>query len=76
MYTIEKTSVVKVTLLGTQRQEIFINPHQIEYIEKDEHNPTLVMLSGKRLRVMETVETVIKRIILYRRNIGIFKNET
>ncbi|WGK68971.1 flagellar FlbD family protein [Candidatus Haliotispira prima] len=67
--------MVRVTLLGTQRQEIFINPHQIEYIENDKHNPTLVMLSGKRLRVMETLETVIKRIILYRRNIGIFKNE-
>ena len=68
--------MVKVTLLGTQQREIFINPHQIEYIENDAHNPTLVMLSGKRLRVMETVETVIKRIILYRRNIGVFKNET
>ena len=68
--------MVRVTLLGTQRKEIFINPHQIEYIETDAHNPTLVMLSGKRLRVMETVETVIKRIVLYRRSIGIFKNET
>ncbi len=67
--------MVKVTLLGTRHQEIFINPHQIEYIESDAHNPTLVMLSGKRLRVMENVETLIKRIILYRRNIGIFKSE-
>ncbi|MEM9423249.1 MAG: flagellar FlbD family protein [Spirochaetota bacterium] len=67
--------MVKVTLLGTRQQEIFINPHQIEYIENDEHNPTLIMLSGKRLRIMETVETVIKRIILYRRSIGVFKNE-
>lgn len=67
--------MVKVTILGTQKQEIFINPHQIEYIETDEHNPTLVMLSGKRLRVTEDLETIIKRIIVYRRKIGIFKNE-
>lgn len=67
--------MVKATLLGTQRQVIYLNPHQIEYIETDEHNLILTMLSGKRLRVMEDLETLIKRIILYRRKIGIFKNE-
>ena len=64
--------MVKVTKLnGT---EYFVNPHQIEYMEK---NPdlTLVMLSGKRLIVKEDYPVVFERIVEYRRLIGAFKNE-
>lgn len=52
----------------------YLNPHQIEYIE---NNPdtTLVMLSGKRLVVTENYQTVLKRIVAYRKLIGAFKNE-
>jgi flagellar protein FlbD len=34
-----------------------------------------VMLSGRRLVVLEDVNTVLERIIEYRRRIGAFKNE-
>lgn len=52
----------------------FINPHQIEYME-DNPDLTLVMLSGKRLVIQESSDTVIDMIVEYRRRIGAFKNE-
>jgi len=64
--------VVEVTKLdGTI---YYVNPHQIEYIEKNP-DTTLIMLSGKRLIIREDYTTVFKRIIKYRRLIGAFKNE-
>jgi len=52
----------------------WLNPHQIEYIERNP-DTTLIMLSGKRIMVREDVPTVIARIVEYRRLIGAFKNE-
>jgi flagellar protein FlbD len=52
----------------------YVNPHQIEYIESNP-DTTLVMLSGKRLVVQESVDQVRERIVAYRRLIGAFKNE-
>jgi len=51
-----------------------VNPHQIEYIEANP-DTTLVMLSGKRLIVREDYQTVMERIVAYRKLIGAFKNE-
>lgn len=64
--------MVQVTRLDGK--QYWINPHQIEYMER---NPdlTLVMLSGKHLVVTESPETLIDRIIEYRKLIGAFKNE-
>jgi flagellar protein FlbD len=52
----------------------WINPHQIERIEK---NPdvTLVMLSGQKLVIKNSPEEIIQKIILYRKQIGSFGNE-
>jgi flagellar protein FlbD len=64
--------MIKVTRLNGK--EYYINPHQIESI--DVHpDTTLLMLSGKYVVVMESVEEIIDRIVEYRRRIGIFKNE-
>ncbi len=52
----------------------YVNPHQIEYIECNP-DTTLVMLSGKRLIVLEDYDTIFKKIVDYRRLIGAFKNE-
>jgi flagellar protein FlbD len=52
----------------------YLNPHQIEYMESNP-DTTLVMLSGKRVVVKESVDDVIERIVAYRRLIGAFKNE-
>ena len=64
--------MVEVTKLdGTT---FYVNPHQIEYIECNP-DTTLIMLSGKRLIVLEDYDTIFKRIVEYRRLIGAFKNE-
>lgn len=52
----------------------WLNPHQIEYIEKTP-DTSIAMLSGKRLTVRESVPAVIEKIVEYRRLIGAFKNE-
>ncbi len=51
----------------------YINPHQIEYIERNP-DTTLIMLSGKRLVVREDYQSLFDRIVGYRRLIGAFKN--
>ena len=53
----------------------WINPHQIESMEE---NPdlTLTMLSGKKVVVREKPDDVVTKIVEYRRQIGIYKNET
>ena len=64
--------MIELTKLGGRT--IYVNPHQIEYIE---NNPdtTLIMLSGKRLVVIEDYQSVFHKIVEYRRLIGAFKNE-
>ena len=64
--------MIKVTRLDGK--EYYVNPHQIEYMEKNP-DTTLTMLSGKRLVVQEDHQSVIDRIVAYRARIGAFKNE-
>lgn len=64
--------MIEVTQLSGKT--FWLNPHQIEYIEKTP-DTTITMLAGKRVVVLESVETVIERIVAYRRLIGAFKNE-
>jgi len=64
--------MIKVTRLDGVNY--FVNPHQIEYIEKNP-DTTLIMLSGKRLVVREDYQTIFDDIVAYRRLIGAFKNE-
>ena len=66
--------MIKVTMMGKMGKVIYLNPHQIEYIEADA-NTTIVMLSGKRLVVQESYPDVYDRIVAYRSEIGGFKNE-
>lgn len=53
---------------------IYVNPHQIEYIE-NRPDTTLVLLSGRFLIVKESYEVIYEKIVAYRREIGAFKNE-
>lgn len=64
--------MIEVTRLDGQ--VYWINPHQIEYIERTP-DTVLQMLSGKRLVVREPFEVVLERIVEYRRLIGALKNE-
>lgn len=52
----------------------YVNPHQIEYMETNP-DTTLIMLSGKRLVVQEDYQSLINKIVDYRKEIGAFKNE-
>ena len=64
--------MIKVSRLnGT---EYYLNPHQIEYIELNP-DTTMVMLSGKKLVVTEDYQTILERIVKYRRQLGCLKNE-
>jgi flagellar protein FlbD len=64
--------MIEVTKL--HGETFWLNPHQIEYIERTP-DTTMVMLSGKRIIVRETIAQIQERIVAYRRLIGAFKNE-
>jgi len=55
-------------------REYYVNPHQIESIETNP-DTTLIMLSGRRLVVKEDYQTLFDKIVVYRRELGSFKNE-
>ncbi len=63
--------MIKVTRLDGKTY--FVNPHQIEYIESNP-DTTLIMLSGKRLVVLEDYQSIFREIVEYRKLIGAFKN--
>jgi len=63
-----------ISLTRLNGDEFWLNPHQIEYIERTP-DTSIAMLSGKRVLVREGVQAVIDRIVEYRRLIGAFKNE-
>lgn len=64
--------MIEVTKL--HGETFWLNPHQIEYIERTP-DTTMVMLSGKRIIVRESLAQIQERIVAYRRLIGAFKNE-
>jgi len=64
--------VIELTQLSGKT--FWLNPHQIEYVEVNP-DTTLTMLSGKRIVIREQVAVLLERIVVYRRQIGAFKNE-
>ncbi|MBQ6781911.1 MAG: flagellar FlbD family protein [Treponema sp.] len=52
----------------------WLNPHMIECMERTP-DLTITLLSGKKVVIRDEPEEVIQRIIAYRREIGIYKNE-
>jgi len=66
--------MIKVTLEGKNAREIYLNPHQIEYIE-GERNSAIVLLTGKRLIAVETPDVLVDRIVAYRKRLGQWDNE-
>ncbi len=63
-----------IELTQLSGKTFWVNPHQIEYIEKTP-DTMLSMLSGKKVAVREDVDQVIEKIVEYRKRIGAFKNE-
>lgn len=63
-----------IELTRLDGRTFYLNPHQIEYVELNP-DTTLIMLSGKRLVVREDYQTLFARIVAYRQEIGLFRNE-
>ncbi len=64
--------MISVTRLDGKKY--WINPHMIESMEQ-KPDLTITFLSGKTVVITDKPEDVINRIISYRREIGIYKNE-
>lgn len=60
---------------GKQSRKIYLNPHQIEYIETEGERSTVTLLSGKKYAVLEKAPELIERIVAYRKSIGISVSE-
>ena len=52
----------------------WVNPHMIESMESTP-DLTLTMLSGKKIIVKNSPEELIEKVIQYRRNIGVERQE-
>ena len=63
-----------IDLLRLDGKIFWVNPHMIEAMES---NPdlTLTMLSGRKIIVRNSPQEVIQKIIEYRKQIGIDKQE-
>lgn len=63
--------MIKVSLPGKSDRHVLLNPHLIEYAEgAGEGRTALLLTTGKRFVVSESVDDVRSLIIAYRREIG------
>jgi flagellar protein FlbD len=60
--------MIKLTRLN--KQEFYLNCHQIEFIESTP-DTVISLVSGRKVIVRESAECVIERIIEYRRKLGL-----
>jgi flagellar protein FlbD len=67
--------MIKLTAVGKLGVEFYLNPHVIEKIDIGGSEMVIHLLSGKSFMVTEDIQTIQKRIIEYRKEIGCFKNE-
>lgn len=67
--------MIEITMEGKQERSIYLNPHQIEYIEKEGERSVITLLSGKRYPVNEDAARIVEKIVAYRRRIGISISE-
>lgn len=59
--------MIEVTRLNGEK--FFVNPHQIEFIEKTPD--TIVSLaSGRKIVIKDSIESLMDRIVQYRRKLG------
>ncbi len=64
--------MIELTLLSGKR--FWLNPHLIESMERNP-DTTLALIDGKRIIVKEDAEEVLRRIVEYRRAIGVAADE-
>jgi flagellar protein FlbD len=59
--------MIKLTRLNNT--EIWLSPHQIEFMEKTP-DTVISLVSGRKIIVRESIETIIEKIVDYRRKIS------
>ncbi|HHZ19889.1 MAG TPA: flagellar FlbD family protein [Firmicutes bacterium] len=59
--------MVRVTRFNGK--EFFVNPHLIEFIEATP-DTVITLVTGKKIVITESVETVLQRIVEYRKQLG------
>jgi flagellar protein FlbD len=65
--------MIKITRFNGK--ELYINPHQIEFLEKTP-DTIVTMFSDRKFVVTESPEEILERIVEYRKRIGLLGNET
>ena len=63
-----------IDVLRLDGKKIWVNPHMIESMETTP-DLTLTMLSGRKLIIKDSPQELIKKIIEYRKSIGIETQE-
>lgn len=63
-----------IDVLRLNGEKFWVNPHMIESMECTP-DLTLTMLSGNRIIVKNSPEDIIKKIIQYRKEIGVDRQE-
>ena len=63
-----------IDVLRLDVKQYWVNPHMIESMETTP-DLTLTMLSGRKIIVRNAPEELIEKIIEYRRNIGVERQE-
>jgi flagellar protein FlbD len=66
--------MISVTLLGKTGRQLYLNPHLIETIE-NLPDTTITLTNGKVFVVQDSFDVIFKKIIEYRRRIGLNGNE-
>lgn len=64
--------MIEVTRLNGEK--FMLNPHQIEFIERTP-DTIISLASGRKVIVRDPAESLIERIVQYRRNLGSFNQD-
>ncbi len=64
-----------ILLTRLNGEQFYINPHQIEFMESMP-DTIIKMLSDRKVIVKENCNDIIKKIISYRKSIGLIGNDT
>jgi len=68
------TYLIMIDVMRLDGKKYWVNPHMIESMESTP-DLTLTMLSGRKIIVRNSPEDIIEKIIKYRRDIGIERQE-
>ena len=66
--------LIMIDVMRLDGKKYWVNPHMIESMETTP-DLTLTMLSGRKIIVKNSPDEIIEKIINYRRNIGVERQE-